>query len=76
MTVHWINPHTLERYKSAMACARMMGQRTYNVLACKTEQVHASYSLTGKVGVTITDNGSSFVKAFAVAVFRFCSYTP
>ena len=43
-----------------------MGQHIYDVLACKIEHVHASYSLTGKVCTTIIDNGSNFVKAFAV----------
>ena len=66
MTVHWIDPHTLKRCKAAIACARMMGRHTYDVLACKIEQVHASYSLTGKVCATITDIGSNFVKAFTV----------
>ena len=42
------------------------GRHTYDVLACKVEQIHASYSLTGKVRATITDNGSNFVKAFLV----------
>lgn len=66
MTVHWIDPHTLKRCKAAIACTRMMGRHTYDVLACKIEQVHASYGLTGKVCATITDNGSNFVKAFTV----------
>jgi len=66
MIVHWINPRTLKRCKAAIACTRMMGQHTCDVLACKIEQVHASYSLTEKVCATITDNGSNFVKVFTV----------
>ena len=62
MTVHWIDPHTLKRHKAAIACTRMRGRHTYDVLACKIEQVHTSYSLAGKVCATITDNGSNFVK--------------
>ena len=38
----------------------------HDVLACKIEQLHTSYSLAGKVCATITDNGSNFVKAFTV----------
>ena len=66
MTVHWIDPHTLKWHKAAIACTRMRGRHTYDVLVCKTEQVHTSYSLAGKVCATITDNGSNFVKAFTV----------
>jgi len=36
------------------------------VLASKIEQVHASFSLVGKVCATVTDNGSNFIKAFTV----------
>ena len=66
MTVYWIDSHTLKHSKAAIACVRIKGRHTYDVLACKIEQIHASYSLTGKVRATITDNGSNFVKAFSV----------
>jgi len=66
MTFHWIDPHTLKHYKAAIACVRIMGHHIYDVLACKIEQIHASYSLTGKVCTTITDNGTNFIKAFSV----------
>lgn len=56
----------MKRCKAAIACVRIKGRHTYDVLACKIEQIHASYSLTGKVCATITDNGSNFVKAFSV----------
>lgn len=63
MTAHWIDPHTLNQHKAAIACTRITGRHTYDVLASKIEQVHASYSLAGKVCAVITDN---FVKAFTV----------
>ena len=63
---HWIDSHTLKHCKAAIACVRIKGHHTYDVLACKIEQIHASYSLTGKVCATITDNGSNFIKAFLV----------
>ena len=53
MTVHWIDSHILKGCKAAIACVRIKGR-------------HASYSLTGKVCATITENGSNFVKAFSV----------
>jgi len=33
MTVHWIDSDTLKRCKAAIACARMMGRHTYDILA-------------------------------------------
>ena len=62
MTAHWIDPKTLQRQKAAIACTRITGRHTYDVLASKIEQVHASYSLVGKVCATITDNGSILLK--------------
>jgi len=37
MTAHWINPKTLQWRKAAIACTRMVGRHTYDVLACKIE---------------------------------------
>ena len=62
MTAHWIDPVTLHRYKAALACTRITGHHTYDVLGAKIEQIHNGYNLAGKVTATITDNGSNFVK--------------
>ena len=66
MTVHWIDKDTLKRCKAVIACVRITGRHTYNVIASRIEHIHASYGLNGKVIGTITDNGSNFVKAFSV----------
>ena len=66
MIVNWIKSHTLKHCKAAIACVRIKGRHTYDVLACKTEQIHASYNLTGRVHATITDNGLNFIKAVSV----------
>ena len=66
MTVHWIDKDTLKRCKAAIACVRITGCHTYDVIAFKTEHIHASYGLNGKVIGTITHNGSNFVKAISV----------
>ena len=62
MTAHWIDPHTLNQHKAAIACTRITGRHTYDVLASKIKQVLASYSLAGKVCAM----RSNFVKAFTV----------
>ena len=65
MTVHWIEPSTLQCHKAAIACTRITSHHTYDVLAAKIENVHENFELSGKVSATVTNNGSNFVKAFA-----------
>ena len=64
MTVHWIDQTSLKRQKAAIACMRIVGRHTYDVLAAKIEEVHRKFGLHGKISATVTDNGSNFVKAF------------
>ena len=65
MTVHWIKPNTLQRHKATIACTRISGHHTYDVLAAKIKNVHENFGLSGKVSATVSDNRSNFVKAFA-----------
>lgn len=64
MTCHWIEENTLERRSAALACARIKGLHTFDVLVAKNCEIHAEYKLQHKVRATVTDNGSKFVKAF------------
>lgn len=64
MTCHWIEEETMERKSAALACARVKGRHTFDVLAAKICEIHAEYKVQHKVRATVTDNGSNFVKAF------------
>ena len=66
MTLHWINPTTLQCCKAAISCTRLIGRNTYDVLlAGKIESTHRQFELCRKVTATITDNDrSNIVKAF------------
>lgn len=64
ITCHWIESDTLDRKSAALACERMRGRHTYDVIAAKISQVHSEFQIQGKVSATVTDNGSNFVKAF------------
>ena len=64
MTIHWIDKKSLKRQKAAIACIRIVGRHTYDILAAKREEVHRNFGLHGKISTTVTDNGSNFVTAF------------
>lgn len=65
ITCHWIESDSLDRKSAALACARIRGRHTFDVIAAKISQVHAEFHIQGKVTATVTDNGSNFVKAFS-----------
>uniref|UniRef100_A0A8C6WVX2 HAT C-terminal dimerisation domain-containing protein n=1 Tax=Neogobius melanostomus TaxID=47308 RepID=A0A8C6WVX2_9GOBI len=66
MTAHSINPNNLKREKVAIACRRIKGCHTYNVVAREIERIHSAFGLTHKVTAIVTDNGSNFAKAFRI----------
>ena len=44
MMVHWIDSITLKLEKAALACKRVRGRHTYNVIACVIDLVHSPKS--------------------------------
>lgn len=64
MICRWIEENTRERKSAALACARVTGQHTFDVLATIISERHAEHKLQHKVRGTVTGNGSNFVKAF------------
>ncbi len=43
MTAHWINTATLQRQKAALACKRIKGRHTYDVIAAEIDHIHSLY---------------------------------
>ncbi|KAJ8273932.1 hypothetical protein GJAV_G00107110 [Gymnothorax javanicus] len=64
VTCHWIEEESLERRSAALACKRLRGSHTFDMLAAALDDVHCQYKIRGKVVRTTTDSGSNFVKAF------------
>lgn len=64
MTAHWIDPSTFVRGHAALACKKVRGRHTYDIIGNEIEQVHSAYGLNSKVTATVTDNRSNFIKAF------------
>lgn len=62
VTCHWIDPQTSDQKSAALACERIRGHDTYDVIAAKFTEIHAEFQIQGKVSATVTDNSSNFVK--------------
>ena len=45
VTLHWISRSTLERNKVVLACRRICGRHTYDVIGAEIKNVHSSYGL-------------------------------
>jgi len=58
VTCHWINSKSFKRESVSLACCRIKGRHTYDVIA------KALYKIQNKIVSTTNDNGSNFVKAF------------
>lgn len=65
MTAHWLSDD-LNRRSACLAIRRVTGSHTYDVIANAINDVHTEFKIAKKVIITITDNGSNFLKAFKV----------
>lgn len=63
MTCHWLEDN-FERKSAALACTRIYGRHNCEMVIAKIQEIHSSYNIESKIRATVTDNGSSFVKAF------------
>lgn len=49
MTVHWLDPITLNRKSAAISCFRLKGTHDYLALARRINEIHCSYNIQNKV---------------------------
>lgn len=64
MTAHWLCTDTYKRKSVALACKRVIGSQTAEVIAKCVNDVINEYELNGKISKIITDNGANYIKAF------------
>lgn len=63
-TCHWFDQN-FERKSAALACKRIFGTHSAGKIAQMIGEVNSSFGLnSSNIVMTITDNGSNFVKAF------------
>ena len=60
VTVHWFDKD-LKRQSAALACRRLRGSHSHDLLAKSLNEIHSEYGIRSKVCRTTTDNGSNFV---------------
>lgn len=64
MTAHWLDSSNFQRHSVALACRRLKGPHTFDVLASTLTDIHTEYEIRQKIVRTTTDSGSNFLKAF------------
>lgn len=65
-TVHFIDEKSLKRRSYALACARLEGSHTFDVLARYIRSILALFKIENNCSHIVTDNASNFLKAFRI----------
>lgn len=63
MTIHWIDAKSLHRHNDVLACHRVLGKKTYDVVAKSMKEGLDSVGARMKVKHIIVDGGSNIKKA-------------
>ena len=66
VTAHWLDKTNLSRKSAALACRRMEGRHTYDVIAKELVKIIQDFKIQKKASNAVTDSGSNFVKSFRV----------
>jgi hypothetical protein len=64
MTAHWLDPTSRKREHAVLACRRLQGHHTFDILAAAMADIHFRFNIQDKVTRTTTDNAANFKKAF------------
>ncbi|KAL7297892.1 hypothetical protein TKK_0008914 [Trichogramma kaykai] len=71
VTAHWMDKISLHRKSAVLACRRFKGSHTHEKITELLFDINNSFNLTSeKIIGTVTDNGSNFIKAFALSGTR------
>lgn len=54
VTVHWLDPVTLKRNSKGLACRRVMGRHTFDVLADSIDEILTEFKIQNKTALSLT----------------------
>jgi len=66
VTLHFIEPKTLEMMSYALGCRRFKGSHTAKAICVLLSDMIVEFQLTNKVENIVTDNAANFAKAFTL----------